>query len=113
MSMNCNDPLWIASPWPDDISDEMAEVLCNTFQALAMACDERYFHQLHSYYATRRAALCDPERPWMRKPVEPDHDWSPSLPESIRSAERYHQTGAETTEQQPLVRLTLNSDISV
>jgi len=76
MSMYCNDPLWIPSPWPDDISDEMAETLCNTFQALAMACDERYSHQLQSYYATRHAALYDPERPWMRKPVEPDNVWS-------------------------------------
>lgn len=76
MSMHCNDPQWIASPWPDDISDEMAEILCNTFQAIAMACDERYFHQLHDYYATRHAALRDPDRPWMRKPVEPDHVWS-------------------------------------
>jgi hypothetical protein len=76
MSMHCNDPLWVPSPWPDDISDEMAEILCNTFQALAMACDERYFHQLQSYYATRRAALYDPDRPWARNRVEPDPDWS-------------------------------------
>jgi hypothetical protein len=73
MSMHCNDPQWIPSPWPDDISDEMAEMLCHTLQALAMACDERYCHQLQSCYAARRAAPCDPERPWLRKPVEPGH----------------------------------------
>jgi hypothetical protein len=85
MSMHCSDPLWIPSPWPDDISDEMAKILCNTFQALATACDERYCHQLQSYYATRRAALYDQERPWMRKPVEPDYAWS-RTDEEVRAA---------------------------
>jgi hypothetical protein len=74
MSMYCNDPLWIPSPWPDDVSDEMANILSNTFHALAMACEDRYVKQLQSYHDTRRAALYDPDRPWIRKPVEPDHD---------------------------------------
>jgi hypothetical protein len=51
-----------------------------------MACDERYFRQLHDYYATRRAALCDPDRPWMRKPIEPDHDCSGTHDEARAAA---------------------------
>ncbi len=76
MSIYCNDPLWIRSPWPDEISDEMANILSTTFHALAMACDDRYFSQLQSYHEARRAVLYDPDRPWMRRPAEPDHDWS-------------------------------------
>jgi hypothetical protein len=71
MSMHCNDPLWIPSPWPEDISDATAKTLCNTLHALAIACEDRYYNELERYRDKHRAALYDPDRPWMRKPAEP------------------------------------------
>ena len=91
MSTYCNDPLWIRSPWPDDISDETANILSNTFHALAMACDDRYCKELQSYHETRRAALYDPQRPWIRTPVEPDHDWSRTDEEAHAAASKARQ----------------------
>jgi hypothetical protein len=57
-----NDSPWIRSPWPDDISDETAEILVCTLHALAMACEDRYCQELRRYYQTQRAELYDPHQ---------------------------------------------------
>jgi len=71
---SANDPVWIRSPWLEDISDETAEILSCTLHALAMACEDRYAQELRRYYQTQRAELYDPQRPWVRKPSEPSHN---------------------------------------
>lgn len=54
--------------FPDGISDEAASVLSAFLQALAAACDSRYFTQLRRYHA-RQQHPYDPQRPW-EKPLD-------------------------------------------
>lgn len=55
--------------FPDDISDEAASVLCEFVQALALACDSRYFNQLRRYHS-KQQNLFDPDHPWRTHPQE-------------------------------------------
>jgi hypothetical protein len=60
MSSANKNPLWVRSPWLDDISDETAEILSRSIYALAMACEDRCWQELRRYYQPRHDELHDP-----------------------------------------------------
>ena len=54
------------NPFPENLSDEAAFALSETLYWLAMACEEKYLHQLRRHAATLNQA----------RPIDPDHPWN-------------------------------------
>lgn len=50
--------------FPDNLSDETAQALCDVLYALTVACESRYLTQLQRYCASQRSEPVDPEQPW-------------------------------------------------
>jgi hypothetical protein len=76
-------PNIVPSPWLDDISDEAAAILAQTFNDLTTACAKGYERQIDRHGEPLRAQHIDPDRPWMRRSVEPNEDLSRDDPEAL------------------------------
>ena len=55
------------SPFPDDLSDEVATQLCDLLHQLAMAAEYRYLTQILRYRKKHRPPHVDPDHPWLSK----------------------------------------------
>ncbi len=71
MSGYTPEPEYVLSPWLNELSDEMAEILVQTLHSLAIACEDRYAQQLRRCWAKAQSDLYDPECPWRRRVVDP------------------------------------------
>lgn len=71
MSDYTPEPEYVLSPWLNELSDEIADILVQTLHSLAIACEDRYAQQLRRCWAKAHAELYDPQCPWRRRVVDP------------------------------------------
>lgn len=76
MSGYTPEPEYVPSPWLDELSDEMADILVQTLHSLASACEDRYAQQLRRRSARAHRDLADPKCPWRPRVLDPDGESS-------------------------------------
>lgn len=64
------EPEYVPSPWLNELSDEMADILLQTLYSLAVACEDRYASQLRRHWTAAQRNLHDPLHPWLRREPE-------------------------------------------
>ncbi len=65
-----SEPEYVPSPWLNELTDEMANIIVQTLHSLAIACEDRYAQQLRRCLAKAQRDLSDPDRPWHRRVLD-------------------------------------------